>query len=65
MQLFAACQRQGNFDPAALEVHFQRHQGQALLFDFADQLANFLAVHQQFAGAAGVVVEILAGGVMG
>jgi hypothetical protein len=50
--LLAAGQADLDFDLVALPVHRGGHQGVALALDGADQLVDFLAMQQQFAGAS-------------
>src|SRR3974390_780146 len=58
-KLLALGQRQLHFDSAIFKVQADGNQREALLLGLADQLADFLAVHQQFAGTKrSVVVDV-------
>ena len=59
-QLLAFGQGEFNLHSTVLEVHPRGDEGQALLLGLADELADFLLVDQQFAGAQGRVVEDVA-----
>lgn len=56
MELLTLSQGQGNFDPTSGEIKLQGNQGQAFLFNLANQLPNFSLVQQQPASASRVVV---------
>ena len=47
-------QRDLDLHAAALVVQVQRHQGEALLLDLADQAPDLVLVHQQLLGAVGL-----------
>lgn len=65
MELFPPHQGQIHLNPAPLQVHLERNEGQPLLLYLADQLADLLAMQQQFASSAGIVVKKLTRGLMG
>src|SRR5687767_11773588 len=46
--LLAFCETDGNLDAPVLEVHPDGHERHPLLLDLADQLADLLAVQEQF-----------------
>ena len=49
-ELLAFSQGKLNLYATVLEIHAGRDQGQAALLGFADELANFFAVHEQLTG---------------
>src|SRR5271165_3299040 len=59
-ELLAFSQGEFNLHSAVLEVHPRGDQGQALLLGLADELAKFLFVDEQLAGAQRRVVENVA-----
>ena len=58
--LLAIAQAYLDLHPTALEVDAQGDQGEAVLFDLAEEPHDLPAVHQQPAGATGVRIEAVA-----
>ena len=54
MLFLAFCEADFQLDPATGVMQVQRDHGVAGAFDLADQLADFLGVHQKLAGAHGI-----------
>lgn len=65
VEFFAATEAEGDFHFAAFEIEFEGDEGEALLFEFADQFVDFLFFEEEFSGAAGVVVEVGGAGIVG
>ena len=64
VRLLAGDQRDLDLGAAArVEIDLQRHDGAALALDGADQLADLLAMQQQLARPARLVIEAVARGV--
>jgi hypothetical protein len=51
-------ERDLGLDPPALVVQVERHQGEALLLDLADQAADLLLVHQELLGPVGLGLDM-------
>ena len=63
--LLAFAQAQQHLCPAFFEIHFQGHQGQAFLKGQGGEVLDLAAVHEHFARALGVVIELVGLGVFG
>jgi hypothetical protein len=63
--LFATGDGEFDFGAAFFEVHFEGDEGVAAFGGFAGELGDLAAVHEEFAGAFGFVVEAVAHRVFG
>ena len=63
VEFFALAQGDFQFHPGAPEINGEGNEGQALLLDLAKEVVDLPLVHQQAAGAHGVLIEDIALGI--